>query len=227
MDYDGEKMKAELNNKFSELSRRVKVTSKARYNASRRLNLQNKMSQWTLALLSVALILISLVSASDVEIAYSKSYTDIMQIVFAVLILAYSLLLGTGDYSARSVKVHRCGMELGRIARKIKPFEELEGEMDAYDKLYNEYYNCLEKYENHENVDYLVASHESYDWSHEGNGFPKNIKSAIKYSISLLSKLQQKLKIIFWSLLPISHYIISIFGVYYWLFLMVTVSGKE
>jgi hypothetical protein len=217
-------MKTELENKFSELSRRVKVTSKARYNASRRLSLQNSMSQWTLALLSVALILISLVSASDIKIAYSETYTDIMQIIFAVLILAYSLLLGTGDYSARSVKVHRCGLELGRIARKIKPYESSSDEQEKYEVLNGEYYNCLEKYENHENVDYLVASLESRNWVHEGNGYPQNFNEIIAILLSLIEKTYSQLKVMFWSILPISHYIISIFGVYYWLYFMISVN---
>ena len=126
-------MDFEAKNKFTELNRRVKLTSKARYNASRRLTLKNMLSQWTLALLSVALILISLVSASKLRIGFDQGYVDIMQIVFAVLILAYSLLLATGDYSARSVKIHRCGMELGRLARKVRPFEGVEDEDKKYE----------------------------------------------------------------------------------------------
>lgn len=215
-------MKSELDNKFSELSRRVKVTSKARYNASRRLSLQNSMSQWTLALLSVALILISLISASDIETSFSKPYTDIMQIVFAVLILAYSLLLGTGDYSARSVKIHRCGLELGRIARKIKPYEDSEGYEEKYEELNDEYYNCLEKYENHKSIDFLVASLESKDWFYEGSGLPKNFSDGICYGASAIEKAYWKIKVLFWSTVPISHYILSIICVYAWLYLMVS-----
>ena len=82
-------MKLEMDNKFSELNRRVKLTSKARYNASRRLTLKNTLSQWTLALLSVSLILISLVSASNIAIKFDAKYADIMQIIFAVLVLTY------------------------------------------------------------------------------------------------------------------------------------------
>ena len=207
-------MKPEMSNKFSELSRRVKVTSKARYNASRRLNLQHLMSQWTLAFLSVALILISLVSSSDIAVAYSDSYIDIMQIVFAVLILAYSLLLGTGDCSARAVKVHRCGMELGRLARKVKPYEEKEDHDEQYSIFLNEYYNCLEKYENHEKVDYLVATFES----EKVQAFGKDYRV---YIDRLAVRSSKRVEILFWNILPISHYVISISGVSFWLYLMV------
>jgi len=213
-------MKEEMSNKFSELNRRVKLTSKARYNASRRLSLQNKLSQWTLALLSVSLILISLVSASGISINFHDKYVDIMQIIFAVLVLTYSLLLATGDYSARAVKIHRCGMELGRLARKIKPFEGNDDE--KYNSFANDYYNCLEKYENHEHVDYLVSDYTSRDWYSskeisESSGARWFQLIAAEY----LTKSKMKLSIWWRNVFPVSHYFISVIGVYYWLFLMV------
>lgn len=218
-------MKLEIDNKFSELNRRVKLTSKARYNASRRLTLKNNLSQWTLALLSVSLILISLVSASDIEIQFDNKYVDIMQIIFAVLVLTYSLLLATGDYSARSVKIHRCGMELGRLARKIKPHEEGGDESGKYDEFTNDYYNCLEKYENHENVDYLVSDYASRDWY---AGSKINNASGQKWlmlvSTELLTRCKMKLSILWRNIYPVSHYFITVIGVYYWLYLMVRVT---
>ncbi|PCJ33709.1 MAG: hypothetical protein COA75_14865 [Cellvibrionales bacterium] len=217
-------MKVELDNKFSELNRRIKITSKARYNASRRLTLKDSLSQTTLALLSVALILISLVSISDIKVNFDVNYINIMQIVFAVLILTYSLLLSAGDYSARSVKTHRCGMELGRLARKVKPLENIDEPNDSkYEEYTNEYYNCLEKYENHGDVDYLVAYYSSRNWY--GNEEIKATTGCLKFiplADSFIEKLKTKLFIIWGSSYPISHYFITIFGVYYWLFLMVS-----
>lgn len=216
-------MKEEIDNKFAELNRRVKLTSKARYNASRRLTLKNKMSQWSLALISVALILISLTSASGIQVEFSTRYIDMMQIVFAVLILTYSLLLATGDYSARSVKIHRCGMELGRIARRIKPFEGEDDNIDAYEKLANDYYNCLEKYENHENVDYLVADYTSRDWySIQSIGNSEGVKWILLATKEFLNRAKMKLAIWWQSAYPVSHYFVSVVGVYYWLYLMIS-----
>ncbi|QJX02459.1 hypothetical protein HML84_12680 [Alcanivorax sp. IO_7] len=50
---------------------------------------------------------------------------------------------------------------------------------------YNEYYNCLEKYENHENVDYLVSDYTSRDWY--GKGSIKETKGALFVFIYHLS----------------------------------------
>ena len=217
-------MKVELDNKFSELNRRVKLTSKARYNASRRLTLKNSLSQTTLALLSVALILISLVSTSGIKVNFDTNYIDIMQTIFAVLILTYSLLLSAGDYSARSVKTHRCGMELGRLARKIKPLEDSEEANDKeYKECTNEYYNCLEKYENHGDVDYTVAYYSSRDWY--GNQKIKETIGCSKFNLLaglFIEKIMTRLSILWGSAYPISHYFITVFGVYYWLYLMVS-----
>jgi hypothetical protein len=216
-------MKLEIDNKFSELNRRVKLTSKARYNASRRLTLQNKLSQWTLALLSVSLILISLVSTSEIKIEFDGRYVGIMQIIFAVLVLTYSLLLATGDYSARSVKIHRCGMELGRLARKIKSYEGTKEENnEIYESFTNDYYNCLEKYENHENVDYLVSEYSSRNWyGREEIKSASGSKLLILLSGEYLTKSKIKISIWWQNIYPVSHYFISIIGVYYWLYLMV------
>lgn len=206
-------MKIELENKFSELNRRVKLTSKARYCASRRLSLQSLLSQWTLALLSVALIIISLISAVKMNTAFSEEYIDVMQIIFAVLVLTYSLLLGTGDYSARSVRIHRCGMELGKLARKIKPLEKNDHED--------------EKYENHNHVDYLEADYSSIDWY--SNNTHEGLNRAYQNLFFLINEFFKKTKM--WlsiqgrKLMPIAHYLISISLVYYWLFSMVNHSS--
>lgn len=204
---------------FSELNRRVMVTSKARYSASRRLAFKNKTSQWTLALLSVALILIPLISASGMPVNFDSKYIDVMQIIFAVLVLTYSLLLATGDFSARSVKIHRCGMELGRLARKIMPYE---GKDDAkkYEEFYNEYYNCLEKYENHEEVDYLIADYSTKSWYSSGE------KEGVERTFFLINEFVNKLKIksSIWvrSVASTLHYFVSVLCVYYWLYSLVT-----
>ena len=216
-------MKNEIENEFSELNRRVKRTSNARYNASRRLRLNHQFSQWTLALLSVSLILIALISASDIKIEFSESYVDIMQIIFSVLVLAYSLLLATGDFSARSVKMHRCGMELGRLARSIKPYEEKTLDEIKYGEFYSKYYDILEKYENHEDVDFIKTTFISTDWysrlkTEDLKFIPKVKANADDFSEKIKMWLTLRVK----SIIPITHYILSVGLVYGWLFCMVS-----
>lgn len=49
--------------------------------------------------------------------------------------------------------MHRNGVELGRFARRLSAKNESIPD-DEYHKLVEEYYDILEKYENHKPVDY-------------------------------------------------------------------------
>lgn len=52
--------------------------------------------------------------------------------------------------------MHRNGVELGRFARKLAGFSGTATD-EEYSQLTEQYYNILEKYENHKPVDYLFT----------------------------------------------------------------------
>jgi hypothetical protein len=140
--------------RFAELHRRVSVTAGARFQASRRLARQAKFAQWTIALLSVVLVFVSLVPALGLPTEISTPYLNAIQVGLAVLVLVYSLLIGMDNYSVRADKMHRCGMELGRVERKLQTFLTREGTDANYESLSEQYFEILNQYENHEDVDY-------------------------------------------------------------------------
>lgn len=144
---------------IKELLRRVEFTSKARYNGARRLALHNIFSQWTLAYLAVGQIAISLVPALKLHNNFSEDYTNFGAIFFCVLVLAYSLLLGMGNFSSRSVVMHACGMELGNLARELHLLNHTQDVSSGkYDSASKEYYQILAKCENHAHQDYLATN---------------------------------------------------------------------
>ncbi len=156
----------ERNQRFDELFRRIQFTCKARYNAARRLSRYHLFTQITPAFMSIGLVIIPLAKILGFNRGYTESYIELMQIVFAVLLLAYSLLLGMGNYSARAEKAHHCGMTLGKLARKIFPYRSVKDSSDLdedYEKMCTEYYECLEKHENHKHIDFLVAKYDLLD----------------------------------------------------------------
>lgn len=165
--------------KYQELFRRVETTCKSRYNASSRLQWQHTFSQWTIALLSLTLIVVPLIQLSTIQVSYSNAYVNVMQIILAALVLVYSLLIGTENFSRRSEKLHRCGLELGRLARQIKPYKEGEvPEVEKYEELQNRYYDILKKYENHARIDFLFTRldmHQTY--------YPRGDIRAIAFAI--------------------------------------------
>ncbi|WP_273150441.1 SLATT domain-containing protein [Methylophaga thiooxydans] len=148
----------DLDNKIEELLRRTKKTTKSRYRASERLERHHKFSQWTVSFLSVALVFIPLMQAFDVDVGIESLYLNATQAILAVLILAYSLLLGQENFISRSEAMHRNGVELGRFARTLAAYKGKENVPDEeYHLLVEKYYDILEKYENHKPLDYLFT----------------------------------------------------------------------
>lgn len=202
--------------RFDELFRRVQFTCKARYNAARRLKTYHLFSQITPAFMAVGLVIIPLSNLLGFNNGYSDRYVDLMQIVFGVALLAYSLLLGIGDFSARAEKMHACGMELGRLARKIFPYrtkddsDDLDGD---YESISNAYYGCLEKYENHTHVDFLAAKHDLLDAGEGADWAIELRRSGLWVNKSLRE------------LIPLSHFIFSISVIAIWIYFMVRSNG--
>ncbi|MBW3761972.1 SLATT domain-containing protein [Aeromonas jandaei] len=146
---------AELeNSEIKELLRRTKLTTKSRYIASERLSSHQKVSQWTVAFISAALVFIPILQAYGVDIRISEKLLNSFQAILAVMVLVYSLLLGQENFVSRAESMHRSGVELGKFARKLRGFPE---DYDKYDELVEEYYSILEKYENHKPIDYLFT----------------------------------------------------------------------
>ncbi|WP_163833400.1 SLATT domain-containing protein [Spartinivicinus ruber] len=146
---------AELeNSKIKELLRRTKLTTKSRYKASERFAAHQKVSQWTVAFISAALIFIPLFQAYGVKLTIPEQLLNSFQSVLAVMVLVYSLLLGQENFVSRAEAMHRNGVELGRFARKLRGIPD---GYSKYDELVEEYYGILEKYENHKPVDYLFT----------------------------------------------------------------------
>lgn len=184
---------SELNNRLHELLRRTKITTKSRYRASERLELHHKLSQWTVSLISVALVFIPLVQTFGISAGVEAIYLNATQATLAVLVLVYSLLLGQENFISRSQAMHRNGVELGRFARKLAGKGDAVSD-DEYSLLAEEYYNILEKYENHKPIDYLYT---------RLSETPSNPKECLMYC-GLWIKARTT------SLIVFSHYILAI-----------------
>ncbi|MGH9963087.1 MAG: SLATT domain-containing protein, partial [Pyrinomonadaceae bacterium] len=147
---------SELDNRLHELLRRTKITTKSRYRASERLELHHKLSQWTVSLISVALVFVPLVQTFGISAGIEVIYLNATQATLAVLVLVYSLLLGQENFISRAQAMHRNGVELGRFARKLAGKGDAVSD-EEYSALAKEYYDILEKYENHKPIDYLYT----------------------------------------------------------------------
>lgn len=150
---------------FSELYRKVEITTRARYNAARRLDRHQRLSQWMLTLISVELIAIPLFQTANIPTRVTPQVMNVIEIFLSVLILAYSLLIGAENYATRSEKMLNCGIELSRLGRQIAPLHDTEYHEQVYLELVNKYHDVLEKYENHLSIDhemYKIRQRTSY-----------------------------------------------------------------
>lgn len=259
--------------KFKELLRRVEITGKARYYASRRLSIHQSMSQWTLTALALGQIVISLTPALSLQINWTEKYLAFGSIFFSVLILAYTLLLGMGAYGPRAVKIHNCGLELGRLARELYPYacradnnspsvansephgnystdnkntsdtqtennisteellriyesglgtESTFEENSAYKWYWSQYYNILDKHENHSKCDYLAARYEYYNinnatFNGERNRWERLYLSANNWVDQKTNYFVSK----FYFSFQFLHYLIAIGLMWFWIICMI------
>jgi len=183
-------------------ARRTEITCKARYHAARRLNSHSWFSQWTLSLLAVGQIALSVAEAIGLPIQIGPKWFSLGSIFFSVLILAYSLLLGMSNVSARAERIHDCGLELGRLARKLYAAQRSASvKASEYNELSSRYYNILEKHENHTRTDYLVAHNEYYE------ALQTNSSSEL---VSALHRFWLRTEVRILHVIQFSHYIVSL-----------------
>lgn len=143
----------------------------ARFKAAKRLERHHKMSQWTVTISSVSLLIIPLVQVFGEATDYSAAQLNVIQSLLAVAVLVFSLLMSLGNHGVKSDQMHRCGMELNDLHRNIGLDESLDVK-----SLIIKYNIILDRYGNHENIDYLMmrlSKHKLY--------YPKTWRYVVAY----------------------------------------------
>ncbi len=139
---------------FKNLYKKMDATSKTRFHAARRLRLHAKLSTYSVVVLSLALILISLMQAYDLGVNIGKKEVVLLQVFASVAVLVYSLLIEKNDFSNRSEKMYSCASKLGELKQKAHPFKVGDFNATKYDECWKEYHDMLKLYETHSNNDF-------------------------------------------------------------------------
>ena len=139
---------------FKNLYKKMDATSKTRFHAARRLRLHAKLSTYSVVVLSLALILISLMQAYDLGVNIGKKEVVLLQVFASVAVLVYSLLIEKNDFSNRSEKMYSCASKLGELKQKAHPFKLVDFNVAKYDECWKEYHDLLKLYETHSNNDF-------------------------------------------------------------------------
>ncbi len=134
-------------------------TKGARFVADQRCKKAYNLSSFTIAFLSFEVIAISIYSLAgtfnESENRIITSYTLILSILFLVL----SIFENAKNYNVKAKDYHNCALEIGKVYSKLKFIlaqnkDEDFNDEKTLDPLQREYEEILDKYENHEEIDY-------------------------------------------------------------------------
>jgi len=138
----------------------MRVTAKSRYNASTRLQYQEKFSFFTTTALSLGLIFIPLMQNAGVNLAFKPNVLNMMQIFLAVSVLVYSIVIATSRFEIRAAKLTDCGDRLKELIRSMDKDREAESRLseETLGEYQRRYSNVVTDSENHIRSDYYLAT---------------------------------------------------------------------
>ena len=145
------------------LHQSMRITTDARFQASKRLNSMDNYAFVTTTVLSLGLILIPLLQLSGLKLYYPEKVLSAIQIFFAVAVLVYSVIISTAKYSVRAIEFSQCADSIKDLARNVKNALAQHSEKPLTESQFNEfndsYRQCLINSENHSDHDYYVVRH--------------------------------------------------------------------
>jgi len=139
------------------LYRKMKKTSKARFNAATRLRRHQRFSLWSLAFVSAGLIILRLLSVFQMRGQISEPVFSFIEIVLALFVLVISLLLSANDFSDQAEKMHRCALELNVLCHEILPACADGSDHSLFAPTLQKYSTILNSYANHANIDFALV----------------------------------------------------------------------
>lgn len=146
---------------YKELHKSASTTADDRFNAYRRLSALDKISLYALSTSSIALIIVSIISITNlngIKIPEEiKGITDLIQTCIPVLLLAISISVASSNYGARAARMLDSAKKLNSFAKKIHPDIFNSACEVTYLKKCDEYAAIIEQSENHENIDHKLT----------------------------------------------------------------------
>lgn len=141
-------------NALNSLSKGMKTTSYARYDAHKRCNRLNNASLFALTSASLLLIFLSILDnySSQACPFLNKSHIEIFSILTSVVILVLSLVVSFASYSLKSERYFRSGNEIGELCDRLNFVDK--SNVNAVDKIVEQYYMLRKNSDNHQGYNY-------------------------------------------------------------------------
>lgn len=132
---------------------KIWITKKSRIQASQRLLLVDLHSQ--LILIWYAVFSVS-ASIYLLKFDHAKEYTDILLIIYSILVLCASLFISGRNFKQRAMLLKQCVEKLGHLYIQAKQAQK-ESKEEILNNISREYHEVLSVSENHSDSDYKRA----------------------------------------------------------------------
>ena len=144
-----------------ELNFKLWVTSSARFRADKRCCLRSRWSQLSVTLLTSYLIIIGILPLLPQPLGklFPADVLSFTTTAVSIILLAYSLIESSNNYSLKAHRHHECGLKIGCLytrLRRAKEIADADRKLREIDEITEEYQKALEAFENHEPIDYAT-----------------------------------------------------------------------
>jgi len=170
---------------YDELDRTLWITKHSRYNAAYRLKRKNTLSIYSIAVLSVYALAITLLEKYEFHVTNSNLY-GFISIMLSVFILVISLSEAGKNYGVVSERLFVCGNEIRDLLDNLKAYcNKNHQDHNGIHDISLKYSNALKACgENHEKIDSDLLKAEYYKRFDDMNPFWSMVYK-IKFYISI------------------------------------------
>lgn len=149
-----------MENEINRWWKKLWETRGCRFNAAKRMEMNEKWSTITINLVSVYIIAINLIIyLKNKPAILTEELITMSTISLSILVIVISIIISTRDYKIKAHKFHNCGMALSRLYDKVCLWKTDVTSVQKEDisSLISEYNTIIETYDlNHDRIDYLV-----------------------------------------------------------------------
>ncbi len=149
-----------MENEINRWWKKLWETRGCRFNAAKRMEMNEKWSTITISFVSVYIIAINLVVyLKNRPAILTEELITMSTISLSILVIVISIILSTRDYKIKAHKYNNCGMDLSRLYDKVCLWKTDIASVQKTDiiSLISDYNTILETYDlNHDRIDYMV-----------------------------------------------------------------------
>tara|TARA_R110000737_G_scaffold282726_1_gene289372 strand:- start:3693 stop:4307 length:615 start_codon:yes stop_codon:yes gene_type:complete len=141
-------------NSLSDLAKKMKTTSYARYDAHKRCERLNNASLFALTSVSMLLISFSILGAFSPEHRplFCNNHLELFSLLTSIIMLIISLVVSFASYSLKSERYFRAGNEIGELCDRLSFIDMTNS--NAVNAIAEQYYSIRKNSDNHQGYNY-------------------------------------------------------------------------